>query len=323
MGPSVCVYLWRVFYCCRGEDYYRWGTTKKGIDVSTKSNTAVLSTLLEQNRTAIIEEWKRTVMDSLGHKYPGVLSMDELHRHADMKLSAFSAYFSTCGEALVTVTKESTLGRMVYELSTDHDMRGIKPVDTALYLVALKKAISHRLALLLPNSQEQLVDLLEPLFGLMDQLTLLSFDAYSTTREKVIAQQSQSLMELSTPVIVLWNNVLLLPLVGVIDTIRARQFTERMLEAITRHEGIVTIIDVTGVPVFDTGVARHIMKAVDAAQLLGSKVVMTGISPEGAQTLTKLGISFANVTSRVSLRAGVAEALKLVGRRIELINGAN
>ncbi len=291
--------------------------------MSAKTNIAELSALLEQSRAAIIDEWKRTVMDLVGHKYPGVLSMDELHRHADLKLAAFSAYFASCREGLVTVTKESPLGKMVYDLSSDHDTRGIKPVDTALYLVALKKAISHQLVCAFPDSQEQFVEFLELLHGLMDQLTILSFDAYATTREKVIAQQSQSLMELSTPVIVLWNNVLLLPLVGVIDTIRARQFTERMLEAITRHEGIVTIIDVTGVPVFDTGVARHIMKAVDAAQLLGSRVVMTGISPEGAQTLTKLGISFANVISRVSLRAGVAEALKLVGRRIESIAGAN
>jgi rsbT co-antagonist protein RsbR len=110
--------------------------------------------------------------------------------------------------------------------------------------------------------------------------------------------------------------VLLLPLVGVIDTIRARQFTERLLEAIARHEASVTIVDVTGVPVLDTSVARHIMKAIDAAQLLGSRIVMTGISPEGAQTLTKLGISFANVLSRASLRAGVAEALQMVGRSI-------
>ena len=108
----------------------------------------------------------------------------------------------------------------------------------------------------------------------------------------------------------------MLPLVGVIDTVRARHFTERMLEAITFHEASVTIIDVTGVPVFDTSVARHIMKAIDAAQLLGSRIVMTGISPEGAQTLAKLNISFNNVISRATLRAGVAEALKMVGRRV-------
>jgi rsbT co-antagonist protein RsbR len=85
----------------------------------------------------------------------------------------------------------------------------------------------------------------------------------------------------------------------------------------------VTIVDVTGVPVLDTSVARHIMKAIDAAQLLGSRIVMTGISPEGAQTLTMLGLSFTNVISRSSLRAGVAEALKMVGRTIVASTGVS
>ena len=102
---------------------------------------------------------------------------------------------------------------------------------------------------------------------------------------------------------------------------RARQFTERLLEAISRYEALVTIIDVTGVPVFDTGVAKHIMKAIEAAQLLGTRIVMTGLSPEGAQTLTKLNVGFGEVTSRASLRAGVAEALRMIGRRIVAIGG--
>jgi rsbT co-antagonist protein RsbR len=117
-------------------------------------------------------------------------------------------------------------------------------------------------------------------------------------------------------VIRLWDHVLLLPLVGVIDTARARKFTENLLEAITRYEASVSVIDVTGVPIFDISVARHLMKTVDAAQLLGTRVVMTGLNPEGALTLTKLGISLPNVITRATLRSGVAEALSLINRRI-------
>ena len=114
----------------------------------------------------------------------------------------------------------------------------------------------------------------------------------------------------------LWDQVLLLPLVGVIDTARARKFTGNLLEAITRYEASVTVIDVTGVPVFDIAVARHLMRTVDAAQLLGTRVVMTGLNPEGALTLTKLGITLPQVITRATLRSGVAEALALIGRRI-------
>lgn len=158
--------------------------------------------------------------------------------------------------------------------------------------------------------------------AVLDRLTLLSLNAYVKTRERIIAQQSLSLVELSSPVVRLWDKVLLVPLIGVIDTVRARQFTERMLAAISRHEAVVTILDVTGVPVFDTGVARHIMKAIDAAHLLGARIVLTGLSPEGALALTKLNIDFVNVISRASLRAGVAEALAMVGRRIVPMAGS-
>lgn len=290
--------------------------------MSKKAITTELATLMEKNRTVLNDEWVDVVMDTWGRRYPGILKQEELHRHADRYITELSAYFSESGEECVAVTADSRLGKIVTELSADHAKQGIKPMDTALYVVAIKKTITKHLTTILHKSQDHLVGCLNVLSEVLDQLTLLTFEAYSSARERVIIQQSQSLLELSTPVILLWNNVLLLPLVGVIDTARARQFTERMLEAITQHEATVTIIDVTGVPVFDTAVARHIMKAVDAAQLLGARVVMTGISPDGAQTLTKLGISFANVISRVSLRAGVAEALKMVGRKIETINGA-
>jgi len=170
-------------------------------------------------------------------------------------------------------------------------------------------------------SSEELSKSLLELQDVLDSLSLANFESYVETREKVIAQQSLSLQELSSPVIRLWDQLLLLPLVGVVDTFRARQVTERLLEAITKYEATVTIIDVTGVPVFDTGVARHIMKAIDAAQLLGSKIVMTGISPEGAQTLTKLGITFSGVISRATLRAGVAEAFAMIGRKVVRNNG--
>ena len=182
--------------------------------------------------------------------------------------------------------------------------------------MTLKNILNQDLVKVLSGSSDDLAVCLFALDYVLNRLSLLTFEAYVEAREKVIAQQSLSLLELSTPVVLLWRTVLMLPLVGVIDTVRARHFTERMLEAITFHEASVTIIDVTGVPVFDTSVARHIMKAIDAAQLLGSRIVMTGISPEGAQTLAKLNISFNNVISRATLRAGVAEALKMVRRRV-------
>ncbi|MCF7978622.1 MAG: STAS domain-containing protein [Chromatiaceae bacterium] len=154
-----------------------------------------------------------------------------------------------------------------------------------------------------------------------EQIARQAFDSALAERDRYISEQSLSIMELSTPVLRLWHQILLLPLVGVIDTGRARQVTDHLLEAIAKYEARVTVIDLTGVPIIDTSVAQHIMKTVDAARLLGSRVVLTGISPEGAQTLTKLGIRFGDVISRASLRAGIAEALLITGKRISAMEG--
>ncbi len=154
-----------------------------------------------------------------------------------------------------------------------------------------------------------------------ERIARQAFDDALAQRDRYISEQSLSIMELSTPVLRLWHQILLLPLVGVIDTGRARQVTDHLLEAIAKYEARVTVIDLTGVPIIDTSVAQHIMKTIDAARLLGSRVVLTGISPEGAQTLTKLGIRFGDVISRASLRAGIAEALLITGMRIAPMEG--
>ncbi len=154
-----------------------------------------------------------------------------------------------------------------------------------------------------------------------ERIARQAFDDALAQRDRYISEQSLSIMELSTPVLRLWHQILLLPLVGVIDTGRARQITDHLLEAIAKYEARVTVIDLTGVPIIDTSVAQHIMKTIDAARLLGSRVVLTGISPEGAQTLTKLGIRFGDVISRASLRAGIAEALLITGMRIAPMEG--
>jgi PAS domain S-box-containing protein len=134
--------------------------------------------------------------------------------------------------------------------------------------------------------------------------------------ERVIEEQRQNLLELSTPAIQLWNEIVLMPLVGQIDTDRATALIERLLDAITDSSATVAILDVTGVPIIDTNVSRHLLNAVAAAGMIGAQVILTGIKPSGAQTLVELGVDLSGVTTKGSLRAGVNEALRIAGYKL-------
>lgn len=209
---------------------------------------------------------------------------------------------------------------LVNSLANERAKAGYTASETAIYIFSLKTILRE----LLEQQTEIPLSLFSQALGqidrTLDRLTIISFNAYTESRERIITQQSLALIELSTPVVRLWDRILLLPLIGVIDTERARQITERLLEAIAHYEALVAIIDVTGVPIMDTSVAGHLMKTIDAAKMLGAQIVMTGISPEGAQTVVKLGINFQDVITRATLRAGVAEALRMLGKRVTTIN---
>ncbi|OIQ11071.1 STAS domain-containing protein [Neomoorella thermoacetica] len=139
------------------------------------------------------------------------------------------------------------------------------------------------------------------------------------TQREVIQKQNEALMELSTPVIPLMQDILLLPLIGTIDTRRAKEIMDNLLEGIVRYQAEVVIIDISGVPVVDTQVAHHLIKTVKAARLLGSRCILVGIRPELAQTIVRLGIDFPDIITKNNLHAGLELAFRWLGYRLERV----
>ena len=172
-----------------------------------------------------------------------------------------------------------------------------------------------------PAEGSVLAPLFHGLRTLAKDLDALTAERDRSVREleaklELIQHQSQAILELSTPVIEVWDEILVVPLIGTIDTERAGQIIESLLEAIVRKRAAVVILDITGVPVVDTKVAQHFIKTVDAARILGARAIVTGVSPANAQTLVRLGIDLSRMTTKNSLQAGLKLAFELTDNRV-------
>jgi len=151
----------------------------------------------------------------------------------------------------------------------------------------------------------------------VDELALASFDSFLSGREEVISQQGEQLLELSTPVVRVWDRVVAAPLVGTLDSARAQVVMESLLQAISDDGALVAILDITGVPTVDTLVAQHLLKTVAATRLMGADCIVSGIAPQTAQTMVQLGIDLSDVTTRASLADALAMAIDRVAARAE------
>lgn len=187
-----------------------------------------------------------------------------------------------------------------------------------IYFAAMNFCVSWLRQAIVSKGQpaDRTLRVLDTLDRLAQIDSAIAIDAIATEHGKIIAQQSRSLMELSTPAIKLWDGIVLLPLIGVIDSLRAGQVKEGLLNAIVNTEAQIAILDVTGVPVIDTYLAQHLIQTVTAARMLGAEVIFTGFTPEAAQTLSRLGMELADMQTAGSLRLGLAKAFRRTGWRI-------
>lgn len=263
---------------------------------------------LTDNRDALLTRWT----DAAAAHLAGRMTRAELERDVREILDGIVAAESRAAAGASALVDDSyaDVRGLLTDLSRTRARQGFTPTETAIGVFGLKEAAMELL--------EELQDLAAyrdyaALSRRVDDLGLFMLEVYAATRESVIAEQAETLLELSTPVVKIWDGVVAVPLVGTLDSARTQVVMESLLQALVETGSEHAIIDITGVGAVDTQVAQHLLKTVQAARLLGADCIISGIRPQIAQTLVGLGIDFGDISTKSSLADALLLALRASG----------
>jgi rsbT co-antagonist protein RsbR len=265
--------------------------------------------LVARNESQLLDDWlaqqraaRNTRLDLMGES--------ELEEQARQFLHAFRVALASGDSDDTTQPAWADVRDLLREVSRSRALQGFKPTETASFIFSLKQPLFALLRRELANAPERLARDMWQISTLLDELGLFTTEAYQQTREEVIVRQQQELLELSTPVVQLWDRILALPLVGTLDSSRTQVVMESLLERIVSSGSEIAIIDITGVPTVDTLVAQHLLKTIAATRLMGADCIISGIRPQIAQTIVHLGVDLGTVVTKATLADAFAVALK-------------
>ena len=274
---------------------------------------AVIGRILKTSEAELLEDWMREQLAAL--RSGSKIKEAELRRQSSEFLNLLQ---SATQSGNVTDVQTPAFGRvrdLLGDISRSRSLQGFSPTETATFVLSLKRPLFARIRTELANDTAGLADVTWSATELLDKLGLLVTEVYQKAREEVITRQQEELLELSTPVVKLWDGILALPMIGTLDSARTQVVMESLLQRIVETGAEVAIIDITGVPTVDTLTAQHLLKTVTAARLMGADCIISGIRPQIAQTIVHLGVDLADVTTKATLADAFRRALDMTGQR--------
>ena len=277
--------------------------------MSDRSKT--LRETIEEDEAGILERWIDKQLAAPSFRSDRI-SKTELAEHSRRFLSSLRQSLGS-GTPDVQSPAWANVRQMLEDISVSRAQQGFSPSETALFIFSLKETLFEQLNGELTKDPPALAAAIIDTNQLLDKLGLYTTEVYQTGREKVIVRQQQELMELSTPVVTLWDGVLALPVIGTLDSSRTQVVMENLLQRIVETGALIAIIDITGVPTVDTLTAQHLLKTVAAARLMGADCIISGIRPQIAQTIVHLGVDLGTVVTKATLADAFAIALRRMG----------
>jgi rsbT co-antagonist protein RsbR len=276
-------------------------------------NSSKIPEVLETHEAELLVDWSRELAATNTRR--GLIKEAEQQQECREFLSLLRSAVQQGNLNNLQTPEWREVREMLSSVSRSRSQKGFSPSETATFIFSLKQPLFNRLRQQLTNSIE-LGEEIWQVSSMLDQLGLLTIEAYQKAREEVIIRQQEELLELSTPVVKLWDGILALPIIGTLDSHRTQVVMESLLQAIVNTGSEIAIIDITGVPTVDTLTAQHLLKTVTAARLMGADCIISGIRPQIAQTIVHLGIDLTGVSTKATLADAFTMALKKMGATV-------
>jgi rsbT co-antagonist protein RsbR len=282
--------------------------------MTTKDYAARISQLIQEHQADIGAEWIAQLEALIVRGTSS--SKEQLRNHCQQFLATFAA--ATRGGELENIEHRSwdEVRDLMAEISATRAKSGSTPSETATFVFSLKQPLFAHLRNAFAGDADGLAAASWTISTLLDKLGLFTIEVFQKTKDQIIVRQQQELLELSTPVVKLWNGILALPLIGTLDSARTQVVMENILQKIVDTGAIIAIIDITGVPTVDTLVAQHLMKTIAAARLMGADCIISGIRPQIAQTIVHLGVNLEDVITKATLADAFLVALERTGTSV-------
>jgi rsbT co-antagonist protein RsbR len=271
--------------------------------------------VVSSNEEALLQEWMRE-QGAATSRRADLIGEHQLRDQSREFLAGFRDAVATGDVGQVTSAAWAPLRELLASISRSRTEQGFSPSEVATFVFSFKQPLFERLRQHLGRDAALLTETMWAASTLLDRLGLYTTEVFQKSREEVIARQHQDMLELSTPVVKLWNGILALPMIGTLDSSRTQVVMEALLQRIVDTGAEIAILDITGVPTVDTLVAQHLIKTVTAARLMGADCIISGVRPQIAQTIVHLGVDLRDIITKATLADAFAVAMQRRGLKV-------